>query len=79
MNNKSNKFSAEVRGGVFVLFVHFLAVCTRKHFQINELKIRQVAKAYEAVQPCYKRLLTPLPPENARSRVRTRRYRRILP
>lgn len=52
--------------GVFVLFVHFLAVCTRKRFQIKELRIRQVAKACEAAQPCYKRLLTPLPPENAR-------------
>jgi hypothetical protein len=26
---------------------HFLAVCSIKRFQINELKIRQVAKAYE--------------------------------
>ena len=34
--------------GVFVLFVHFLAVCTRNRFQINELKIRQVAKARDA-------------------------------
>jgi hypothetical protein len=51
--------------GVFVLFVHFLAVCTRKRFRINELKMPQVAKACEVAKPCYKRLLTPLPPENA--------------
>jgi hypothetical protein len=46
--------------------VHFLAVCTKNHFQINELKIRQVAKACEAAEPCYKRFLTPLPPDFAR-------------
>jgi hypothetical protein len=46
--------------------VHFLAVFTKKRFQINHLKIRQVAKASEVVQPCCKRLLPPLPPENAR-------------
>jgi hypothetical protein len=27
--------------GVFVLFVHFLAVCTKRRFQIKELKIHQ--------------------------------------
>src|SRR6516164_3835072 len=34
-----------VINGVFVLFVHFLAVFTKKRFQINHLKIRQVAKS----------------------------------
>src|SRR6266702_1024046 len=52
--------------GVFVLSVLFLAVCTSNHFQINELKIRLVAKACEAAQPCYKRIPTPLPPDFAR-------------
>ncbi|MGF6986183.1 hypothetical protein QFZ99_005724 [Paraburkholderia atlantica] len=31
--------------GVFVLFVHFLADCTKRRFQIKELKIPQVAKS----------------------------------
>ncbi|MFM0349820.1 hypothetical protein [Paraburkholderia sp. RL17-347-BIC-D] len=39
--------------GVIVLFVHFLAVCTRKRFQINQLKIRQAAESCEAAQRCH--------------------------
>jgi hypothetical protein len=50
--------------GVFALFMHFLAVYARNRFQIDELKIRQVAKACEAAQLCCKQTLTPLPPEN---------------
>jgi hypothetical protein len=52
--------------GVFVLFAHFLAVLTKNHIYFNELKIRCVANACEAAKPCYKRLLTPLPPDFAR-------------
>jgi hypothetical protein len=52
--------------GVFVLFVHFLAGRRKKRFHIKELKIPQVAKACEPAKRCYKPLLTPLPPENAR-------------
>jgi len=47
--------SRGTRSGVFVLSVHFLAVYTKNHIQINELKIRQVAKACEAAEPWYKR------------------------
>lgn len=32
--------------------------------QIDEVKVYQATEAFEAAQPCYNRLLTPLPPDS---------------